>query len=211
LDALPAPPPAHYSDAPGDIYPRDDRERDLCARAGQPDYLYLGALVAIDAAAFWAGSSVPIKYATNIPIQYTGPLMIGLAWGATVGGAWMAFPKCSTEWVDSSPREGRVRATWPLALSLALLAGTTAPIVNAIAWGNCTAPQPQVCQTGNLPTAWSTFDREMHIVAAGLAGAGGALLPYLIPPRTWAAAHELDKIRFGADGQGGFISYSATF
>jgi hypothetical protein len=59
--------------------------------------------------------------------------------------------------------------------------------------------------------SWSTFEREMHVVAAGVAGAAGALVPYLIPPRTWAAARELDRIRFGADGHGGFLSYSATF
>jgi hypothetical protein len=204
-----ASPPALYADAPGDIYPRDPRERDLCAKASHPDWLYLGALVAIDAGAFWAGSSEPIKYTSSLPIRFTGPIMIGLAWGATVGGAWLALPKCSPEWVVESPREGRVRETWPLALSLALLAGTTAPIVNAIAFGNCTyGPK---CGNGSLPLAWSTFEREMHVVAAGLAGAGGALLPYLIPPRTLAAARELDRIRFGADGRGAFVAYTTTF
>jgi hypothetical protein len=202
-------PPALYADAPGDIYPRDAHERDLCAKASQPDWLYLGSLVAIDAGAFWAGSSEPIKYTSSLTIRFTGPIMIGLAWGATVGGAWLTLPKCSPEWVVESPREGRVRETWPLALSLALLAGTTAPIVNAIAFGNCTY-QPK-CGNGSLPLAWSTFEREMHVVAAGLAGAGGALLPYLIPPRTLAAARELDRIRFGADGRGAFVAYTTTF
>ena len=202
------PPPALYADAPGDIYPRNARERELCEQASRPDWLYLGALVAIDAAAFWAGSSAPIKYTSSLPIRFTGPIMIGLAWGATVGGAWLALPKCSPEWVVESPREGRIRESWPLALSFALLAGTTAPIINAIAFGNCTYQ----CGNGSLPLAWSTFEREMHVVAAGIAGAGGALLPYLIPPRTWAAAHELDRLRFGADAHGGgFVSYSATF
>ncbi len=185
----PAVPPAHYADAPGDIYPRDARERDLCAEASHPDWVYLASLVAIDVGAFWAGSSAPIKYTSSLPIRFTGPIMIGLAWGGTVGGAWLALPKCSPEWVVESPREGRVRETWPLALSFALLAGTTAPIVNAIAFGNCTYH----CGNGSLPLAWTTFEREMHVVAAGLAGAGGALLPYLIPPRSWAAAKELES------------------
>jgi len=209
LDTLPPAPPALYADAPGDIYPRNSRERDLCAEASHPDWLYLGALVAIDVGAFWAGSSAPIKYTSSLPIRFTGPIMIGLAWGATVGGAWLALPKCSPEWVVESPREGRVRESWPLALSIALLAGTTAPIVNAIAFGNCTYfPK---CGNGSLPLAWSTFEREMHVVAAGLAGAGGALLPYLVPPRTWAAAHELDRIRFGTDGRGAFVGFSTPF
>ena len=52
----------------------------------------------------------------------------------------------------------------------------------------------------------------MHIVAAGLSGFGGALLPYLLPPRTWSAARELDKLRFGADARGNvFVSYGVTF
>jgi hypothetical protein len=52
----------------------------------------------------------------------------------------------------------------------------------------------------------------MHVVVAGIAGFAGALLPYLAPPRTWRAARELHRIRFGADGRGqAFLSYSAPF
>ena len=92
-----------------------------------------------------------------------------------------------------------MRATWPVALSLALLAGATAPIVNGIAIGTfCAAP---ACQ-GGLPADWSTFEREMHVVVAGLSGFGGALLPYLLPPSTLSAARELDRLRVGADGAG---------
>ncbi|HEY8088395.1 MAG TPA: hypothetical protein VIF09_11135, partial [Polyangiaceae bacterium] len=134
-------------------------------------------------------------------LRMAGPVAIGLTWGATVGGTWLALPKCAPHWVGETPREGDVRATWPVALSLALLAGVTAPFVNGIAIGSY-----------NLPIEWSTFEREMHVVAAGLAGFGGALLPYVLPPRTWSAAREIDRLRFGADGRGGaFVGYSATF
>jgi hypothetical protein len=51
----------------------------------------------------------------------------------------------------------------------------------------------------------------MHLVTAGLAGLGGALLPYLIPPRTWAAAQELDRLRFETDGRGAVVRYSLAF
>ena len=52
----------------------------------------------------------------------------------------------------------------------------------------------------------------MHIVAAGVAGFGGALLPYLLPPSTWAAARELDHLRFGADARGNVVlGYSRAF
>ncbi len=153
----------------------------------------------LDAGAIWAGSSYAIKYSDSIPVRMTGPAMIGLTWGATVGGAWLALPKCSPHWVGESPREGAVRETWPLALSFSLLAGATAPIVNAIANGS------------NLPISWSTFEREMHLVTAGVLGFGGSFLPYLIPPRTWASARELDRLRLEMSASGAFIQYVGKF
>lgn len=207
MDSLPpsrpavvADPPA-YAAAPGDIYPRGSREKQLCDEASHPDYLYLGGLLALDVAGIWYGSSPEVTYSSSIPLRMTGPLAIGLVWGATVGGAWMALPKCSPHWVGETPREGAVRATWPLALSLALLASATAPIVNGIAINSYA-----------LPLSWTTFEREMHLVVAGVAGFGGALLPYLLPPRTWSAARELDHLRFGADGRGdAYVSYAVAF
>jgi hypothetical protein len=152
-----------------------------------------------DAAAVWFDSTDTVKLSGDTALRMTGPALLGLAWGATVGGAWLALPKCSAEWVDAPPREGNVRETWPLALSLAVLASVTAPIVNGIA-------------VGDLPQAWTTFERQMHLVAAGVAAFGGALLPYVVPPRTWSAAREIDHIRFGADGRGGaFLRYETTF
>jgi hypothetical protein len=199
LDALPPPPAAEYAPAPGDIYPRDARERELCATASHTDWLYLGVLVALDVPAIWVGSSETIKYSNSLAVRLTGPAMIGLTWGATVGGAWLALPKCSGEWVGEAPREGEVRANWPLALAFALLGGATAPVVNAIAIGS------------NLPLEWTTFEREMHVATAAVAGFGGALLPYLLPPRTWAASRELDRVRFAADGRGVYVGYAAAF
>jgi hypothetical protein len=208
VDALPPPQPTTYVYAPGDIYPRGSREEELCSEASHPDWVYLGALAALDAGAFWWGSTDTFKYADNVGVRLLGPGMIGLTWGATVGGVWLALPQCRPHWVGSPPREGDVRASWPVALSLALLAGATAPIVNGIAVGFCFYPQ---CQ-GGLPAGWSDEERAMHLVVAGVAGFGGALLPYAIPPRTWAAAREIDRLRFGADGRGNvFLGYSGTF
>jgi len=209
LDALPAqdPPaavqageaPATYAVAPGDIYPRDAREAALCSSASHPDWLYLGGLLALDVGAVALGSSDSIKQTNSLALRMTGPAMIGLTWGATVGGAWLALPKCSPHWIGESPPEGAVRASAPLAGALALLAGATAPIVNGIA-------------VGPLPTSWSTSERVWHLVVAGVAGFGGAQLPYLIPPRTWAAARELEHLRVQVDGRGDpFVGYVGTF
>jgi hypothetical protein len=167
---------------PGDIYPRTDRERELCDRASRPDWFYLGGLVVLDVGAVWLGTSDTVKYSTSVPLRTSGPALIGLTWGATLGGAWLALPKCSPSWVESPSREGEVGASWPLALSIALLAGATAPIVNGIG-------------IGNLPIEWSTFEREMHVAVAAVFGFGGALLPYVLPPRTLSAARELERIR----------------
>jgi hypothetical protein len=203
-----------YPPAPGDIYPRNARERDLCRQASNPDWFYLAGLLALDAGAIAYGSNTFVKWSQDsypshgqanpddvghIAFRLSGPFAIGLTWGATVGGVWLALPKCSPEWVGETPREGLVRENWPLAITLALLAGATAPIINSIAIGY------------NLPLGWTTFEREMHLVTAGVAGFGGALLPYLLPPRTTAAARELDRIRLGIDGRGFFLGYTASF
>jgi hypothetical protein len=199
-DAAPARDERHaYVYAPGDIYARGPEERRLCDVASTPDWLYMVGLVGLDAGAIALGSLESLKYSSSLPVRFVGPVAIGVTWGATVGGVWLALPKCSPEWVGEAPREGSVRATWPLALSLALLAGATAPVINAIVSGYDTS------------SPWSTFEREMHVVAAGLAGFGGALLPYVLPPRTWAAAQELDRIRLGTDGRALFVSYVASF
>jgi hypothetical protein len=214
VDALPpAPPstppalsaPAYPTVAPGDIYPRTGRERDLCRLASHPDWFYLGGLLALDAGAIAYGSSYRVKWedvrqdAATVTFRLSGPFAIGLAWGATIGGGYLALPKCSPEWVGETPREGIVRENWPIAISLALLAGATAPIINAVAIGY------------TLPTPWSDAERVMHLVTAGVAGFGGALLPYLLPPTTASAAREIDKIRFGTDGHSLFLGYSTAF
>ena len=200
MDALPPDPPAHYSYAPGDIYPRGDRERELCFRASRPDWLYLGALAALDVGAVFYGTNGDLKYSDSIVYRFTGPIAIGLAWGATIGGGWLALPKCDMRWVGEPAAEGDVGSSVPLALSLALLAGATAPVINATAIGYA------------LPDNWSTLEREMHVVAAGLAGFGGALLPYLLPPRTWRAQRELMRIRLGTTAAGGpMLGYTFEF
>ncbi len=60
MDSLPPPPPAATATsaaayAPGDIYPRGQREEELCARASHTDWLYLSALLVLDAEVEIAG------------------------------------------------------------------------------------------------------------------------------------------------------------
>jgi hypothetical protein len=187
--------------AAGDIYPLGPREAELCSKASRADWLYLAALAALDTVGIWVGSSASIKFSSSEALRMSGPAMIGLPWGATIGGAWLALPKCSPHWVGDPPREGDPHANWPLALSLALLAGATAPIINGIAIGSY-----------DLPLSWSNEERVMHVVVAGVAGFAGALVPYLLPPATWRAARELERIRLGTDGRSAvFVGYAIRF
>jgi hypothetical protein len=185
--------------APGDIHPRSEREHELCARASHPDWLYLGALAVIESAGIAYGSWQPGRDATSLPVRLVSPAVVGLTWGTTVGGVWLALPQCDDNWVASAPREGPVRTHWQLALSLAILAGVTAPIVNGIIVGS------------DMPGNWTTLEREMHLVTAGVVGFAGAFLPYLIPPRTWSAARELDHLRVSASSGGVSLGYSVAF
>jgi hypothetical protein len=184
--------------APGDIHPRSPREQELCARASHPDWLYLGALAAIGAGGIAYGSWQPARNSDELAVRMVAPSVVGLTWGTVVGGVWLALPQCNDNWVATPPREGNVRTHWELALSLAVLAGATAPIINGII-------------IGSDPNSWTTLEREMHLVAAGVAGFAGAFLPYLLPPRSWSAARELDHLRLGADGRSVSLGYSVTF
>ena len=191
-------PRVRYGFAPGDIYPRGAREAELCEAASTVDWEYFLGLAVLDTGAVWLGTSYDMKYTYSEPVRYTGPAMIGLTWGATVGAAWLALPKCSMHWVGEAPREGATRQVWPLALSFALLGGVTAPIVNRIA-------------DGSEAQAWSNTERVMHVVTAGVFGFAGAFVPYLLPPKTWAAAREIEKLRINASAQGAFVGYVGEF
>jgi hypothetical protein len=43
------------------------------------------------------------------------------------------------------------------------------------------------------------------------AGVAGALFPYVLPPRTYAAAKAIEKIRFTPVAGGSFLSYTNSF
>jgi hypothetical protein len=201
----PAPPPGLGRVAASEIYPRDARERELCASASHPDWLYLaippvlvaGAIV-LDTQVFkydWAtfGGTEGSTFVRDI-----GPELVGLTWGFFLGSFMPSMPKCSPHFVSTIPAEGQVRTPWPLALSFALFAGMTAPIVDYVA-------------IGPVPDAWNDGERVSRIVLASTFAFGTALLPYLLPPKTVRAARELEKIRATVTAQGSFVTYTAHF
>ena len=194
----PPPPPPAYVYAATDERPRGAHETELCAKASTPDWLYLGAGVLLTAAAITLDNDV--KYNNSQFIRQLGPSSVGLTWGFTLGGGYLSIPKCSMDFVPSLPPEGDVRATWPMATAFAVLAGLTAPVIVAVENG---APSP----------FWDNGERVSRVLLASGFGVAGSLLPYLIPPRTWSASRELQRLRAGAtqDGRGVFVSYGIRF
>lgn len=180
-----------------DLYPRDAEERALCSKASTPDWLYMAVPPFLVAGAI-ALDSQALKYQESSIVRMIGPFTVGLTWGTLVGSIYPSLPKCDAHWVPGAPVEGDVRATWPVATAFAMLAGATAPIVLGI-------------ETGGLPTNWETIERSMRLITSGLAAFGGALLPYLVPPKTWRAMKKLQDIRAGATKDGFFVGVGFTF
>jgi hypothetical protein len=172
---------------------------ELCRRASSVDWLYLGGSVLADAGSI-ALDELVFQVARTESERLVGPSLIGLSWGFTVGGGYLALPKCSPDFVSAAPPEGGVRADWPMAIGLTLLATATAPAIVGIETG-----------TGSVTLPWSTTERSLRLVLAGAGGAIGALLPYLLPPKTWRAAKELQHIRAGVTAHGGFVGYAISF
>jgi len=215
LDALPpasaqpsSDPPA-YTYAPSDIYPVGERERELCGKADHPDWLYLGGLLVLDVAGVFANAQLTATdgnarpYVSSSAVRQLGPAAIGLSWGATIGGGYLALPKCEPHWVSYAPREGEVRSPWPLALTLAMVGGMFGASMTGVF---------TTLQTSSVDQrTWSTEERAARLWIGGATGFIGALLPYVIPPRTWSAARELARIRATADAHGVGVAYSIAF
>jgi len=204
VDSAPPPPPPAphaYVYAATDERPRTPEEKRLCATASGVDWLYLGAGVVLTAGAV-AFDTYERGPSHGLPegIRYLGPASVGLTWGFTVGGLYPSLPKCSPDYVTGAPPEGSVRTDWEIAIIFAALAGLTAPFLEAI-------------ETGTIPPDWSNTERAMRLVLASGFGIAGALVPYLLPPKTWRAAKELEHLRASptADGHGGFVSWGVRF
>jgi hypothetical protein len=198
LDAAPPPPPP-YVYAATDYRPRGDREVELCKRASRVDWLYFGGSVLADVGTITLDELV-FQVSGTEAVRLVGPPLVGLSWGFTVGGGYLALPKCSPDFVGAAPPEGNVRADWPMAVGMTLLATATAPALVGIETG-----------VGPVTYPWSTTERTLRLVLAGAGGLAGALLPYLLPPRTWRAAKELQHLRAGATAHGGFVGYAISF
>lgn len=207
MDSPPPPPPPPAPYVATSVYsppaatnerPRTKEEQKLCEKASHVDWLYLGTSVLLTAGAI-AFDDVSQSWGQE-GLRYLGPASVGLTWGFTLGGGYLALPKCSPDYVTSAPPEGDIRSNWEIPVIFAALAGLTAPVIVATV-------------TGTDPASWSNAERASRLVLAGGLGVGGALLPYLLPPQTWRAARELANLRASTteNGRGAFVSWSVRF
>ena len=132
-------------------------------------------------ASIWVGSSYAVKWSDSIPVRMSGPVMIGLTWGATVTGVWLALPKCEPHWVGESPREGTSAPTgpspspWPCSPASARPSSTPSPSAAAV---GCRTARKGCRRTGRRSSARCTSSRR-----ASRASAARCSPIYFLPPR----------------------------
>jgi hypothetical protein len=172
---------------------------ELCERASSFDWLYFSLPVLSTGASIAVDSQV-LKYNSGNVGPVLGAAWVGFSWGWTLGSLYLSLPKCSPDYLPATPPEGNVRSIWELATAFALLSGASAPMIVGT-------------ETGPIPTQWPVSERVVRLIVGGTAGALGALFPYVLPPRTWSAARELQRIRLAPAevGAGGFVSYGFRF
>ena len=183
--------------AAADYRPRQPREIELCKQASDFDWMYTGTM-----ALGFVGSEylsiAQLKQSESPGVRLIGPGLIGFFWGAFLSGGYLSLPKCDPLWAYGPPPEGNVRAAWPIATAISLIATVTAPAMDYVF-------------LGAVPIHWPVPERTGRLVLAMGTGLAGSLFPYLVPPKTWAAKLEIERIRVGAMNGGPFVSYGFVF
>jgi hypothetical protein len=197
-DALPPPPvEAPYVYAATDIRPRQSREIQLCETASHFDWEYTGAFAAAFATSIWLDTG-PIKGADSAWVRLIGPALVGFSFGGFLSGGFLSLPKCDPLWAEGPPPEGNVRAIWPIATGIAVLSGVMGPIMD-------------YTFLGPVKLDWPVGERSLRIFVASGFGVLGSLFPYLVPPKTWAARKEIDRMRVEGTPGGALATYTVKF
>lgn len=197
VDALPANDPPAYTYAATDYRPRQAKEIELCERASTFDWQYTGAFFVGFGLSVYANIGY-LKHETEPGVRLLGPALVGFTWGGFLGGGYLSLPKCDPMWAPSVPPEGDVRASWPIATAIAMLAGVSAPIMD-------------YTFLGPAKLEWSVPERSARIIVGAGMGVLGALFPYVLPPRTWAAKKEIERMRIQGIPGGAMLGWSTTF
>lgn len=196
--ALPPPPErAPYVYAASDIRPRQTREIELCEKASHFDWQYTGAFALGFVGSVYVNIN-HLKETSSAVTRLMGPALVGFTWGGFLSGGYLSLPKCEPTWAWGAPPEGNVRVQWPIAVATAVLAGATSPIMDY----NFLGP---------VKLGWAVEERSARVAVAAGFGVLGALFPYVLPPRTWSAAKEIERIRVEGMPGGAQLSYGTFF
>lgn len=186
-----------YQYAASDNAPRQGREIELCKTASHFDWMYTGFAAVGTIASEYVNLQV-LKRQEEPGVRLIGPGTTGFFWGLFLSGGYLSLPKCDPNWAYGPPPEGNIRADWPMALTLAMVSIVTAPAIDYVF-------------LGAVPVHWTTLERSSRVVIAMGAGVTGSLLPYLLPPKTWAARKEIERLRVGTLSGGPYVSYGFAF
>ncbi len=186
---------AYPTYAASDFRPRGRVEKDLCARASSPDYVYMLSTFALTGTAVMFDSLVAQSWGAPTPERPMGAPgaaysrtvsagFVGATWGAFIGGAYLSLPKCSPDFVPPVSAEGSMTTRWPLALAISLISGISAPFLVYI-------------ETGYIPREMAFSERGARIYVPGIAGALGAMLPWIpaLAPKTYRNMLKLENLR----------------
>lgn len=180
-----------------DIRPRQSREIELCEKASSFDWQYTGAFALGFAGSIYLNID-QLKHTTSFATRMLGPTLVGFTWGGFLSGGYLSLPKCDPLWAYGAPPEGNVRAQWPLATAIAVLSGVTGPFMDYLFLG-----PPKL--------GWAVEERSARVFFASGFAVLGSLFPYLVPPRTWSAAKEIERIRVQGTQGGAHLSYGFAF
>lgn len=190
-----AEPPYVY--AATDIRPRQTKEIALCERASHFAWEYTGAFALGFATSIYLNLGY-LKHENDRAVRMLGPGLVGFTWGGVLMGGFLSLPKCDPLWAEGAPPEGNVRTLWPVALAIGAAAAISAPFMD-------------YSFLGPVKQHWEVWERSMRIFVAGGSAVLGSIFPYILPPRTWAARKELDRIRIEGQPTGATVSYTLRF
>ncbi len=186
-----------YVYAAADVGPTQAREIELCTAASTFDWKYTGAMALFEVASVYVNIN-HLKFAEQPGVRLLGPGLVGFFWGGFLSGGYLSLPKCEPTWAYGPPPEGNVRAAWPLATAITLLSAATAPVMD-------------YTFIGPVRQDWPVVERSARVFIAIGAGALGALFPYVVSPKPWAAKKEIERIRMAPLAGGAFVWYGLSF
>lgn len=183
-----------------EMKPIEARRIDACERANKTDWAYIGVTSAMLVGATYANLQY-FKYGSDEPlVRIAGSGLVGVGWGAAVGGLYRSLPRCSMGPRGLLSPELALQSEDSMSWSLSLGAALTAPLFNIIAMGT-------------IPRHWSTEERAAHVVLPGVLAAATSWLPAWRPlsPRPWRAYDELLQMHVSGDTQGLQIGVHGRF